>query len=120
MKLYLSHAMVSALCGVLGMITFAAVTSAPIGASSTAPAAVTVTMTDNRFVPATVNVQPGGSITWRNTSQIPHTVTADGFDSGTLAPGATFTQTFERAGTVDYHCQPHRAAGMVGKVVVGG
>jgi plastocyanin len=118
MKFYLSHASASALCGVLGMLTFGAVTSAPVGASSSAAAAVTVTMTDNRFTPGTIHVQRGGTVSWRNTSQMSHTVSGKGFDSGTLAPGATFSHTFEQAGTFAYHCKPHQAAGMVGTVIV--
>jgi plastocyanin len=119
MKLYLSHAAASALCGVLGMLTFAAVTHAPVGASATAhEAAVTVTMSDTRFGPGTVHVQRGGTVTWSNTSQMVHTVSGAGFDSGNIAAGATFSRTFDRAGTYDYHCKPHKAAGMVGRVIV--
>ena len=118
MKFYLSHAMASALCGVLGMFTFAAVTGSPVGASSKEPAAVVVTMTHDRFQPAIIHVPAGRTVTWRNTSDIQHTVTGAGFDSGMLDPGATYSQTFEKPGTYDYHCTPHFAAGMVAKVVV--
>jgi len=27
-------------------------------------------------------------------------------------------ETFDTAGTYDYYCEPHRGAGMVGKVIV--
>jgi plastocyanin len=136
MKMYLSHAMVSALCGALGMFTFAIVTHAPVGASSVAaeaftvaealtvteaPAAaeaVTVTMTDTRFAPATIRIRRGETVTWRNTSQMVHTVTGAGFDSGNMAAGTTFSRTFDAAGTYSYHCKPHQAAGMVGSIVV--
>jgi plastocyanin len=120
MKLYLSHAAVSGLCGVLGMLTFAVVTHAPVGAMAVAEQAATVTMTDSRFQPGTVRVSAGGTVTWRNTSQVVHTVTGSGMDSGTIQPGATFSHTFDRPGTYDYYCTPHRGAGMVGRVVVTG
>ena len=121
MKLYLSHAMVSALCGVMGMATFAAVTSSPVGASSRLapePDQVVVTMGVDRFQPATVHVAAGRVITWRNTSDIEHTVTGAGFDSGLIKPGGMYTHTFEKAGTFDYHCTPHAGAGMVARVIV--
>ena len=120
MKFYLSHAMASALCGVVGMFTFGAVTSAPVGASSTESAApaVIVTMTHDRFQPGTVHVPAGRQVTWRNTSDIEHTVTGAGFDSGLIKPGGMYTHTFEKAGTFDYHCTPHAGAGMVARVIV--
>ena len=105
------------------MGTFAAVTSAPVGASSTgavesaAEPAVVVTMSNDRFQPATVHVAAGRAVTWRNTSDIEHTVTGAGFDSGIIKPGGIYTRTFEKAGTFDYHCTPHFAAGMVGRVI---
>ena len=118
MKFYLSHAMLSAVCGVLGMFTFAIATQAPVGASSVAPAAVTVTMSATRFTPGTITVRRGGTVTWSNSSEIVHTVTGAGFDSGDIGAGKTFSRQFDRAGTYDYHCAPHKAAGMVGRVVV--
>ena len=35
-----------------------------------------------------------------------------------FAPGETWEETFTAAGTYDYYCEPHRGAGMVGKVIV--
>ena len=48
-------------------------------------------------------------MTWTNADSTQHTATAgDGsFDSGTLAQGETFSQTFETAGTFDYICKIH-------------
>ena len=80
--------------------------------------AVEVTMTDTRFTPASVSVSPGGTVVWRNTSSMVHTVTGDGFDSGPLGPGATYRRSFSTPGSHAYHCVPHRAAGMVGTVIV--
>ena len=34
------------------------------------------------------------------------------------APGETVTTKFEKAGTYGYYCEPHRGAGMTGKIVV--
>ena len=35
-----------------------------------------------------------------------------------FAPGESWEKTFDTAGTFDYYCEPHRGAGMVGKVIV--
>jgi predicted lipoprotein with Yx(FWY)xxD motif/plastocyanin len=95
--------------------------SGPTGspaAGGGAPATSGVTIADFSFSPGTVTVPVGASVTWTNTGQRPHTVTADdgAFDSGTLRPGATYQQTFTTAGTYTYHCAIH--ASMVGTVTV--
>lgn len=88
-----------------------------------------------RFTPGTIRISAGETVTWRNTSDLPHTVTADPsramdpsnvslpdgaetFDSGTLNPGDVFERTFTVPGTYRYVCLPHEAAGMVGTVIV--
>ena len=61
------------------------------------------------FVPATITVTAGTTITWTNKDAIAHTVTSDTnlFDSGSLSPGKSFTFTFATAGTYPYHCTIH-------------
>jgi plastocyanin len=61
------------------------------------------------FRPADLVVDAGTTVVWRNTGSMTHTITAnDGtFDSGPLAPGATWTHSFDRPGVVAYHCTPH-------------
>ena len=56
-----------------------------------------------------LEIASGATITWKNEDQLPHTVTAnDGsWDSGLIAPGATWTRTFDRAGEYAFHCTPH-------------
>jgi plastocyanin len=79
-----------------------------------------VSVQDNAFKPSVVKIAVGDTVTFTNDGAIPHTVTAtDGakFDSGTLAPGATFSFTADRAGTVKYVCTFH--AGMQGTIEVG-
>jgi len=77
------------------------------------------------FGPAAVQVDPGTTIIWEWTGNGGvHNVAAEsGGDFGselTQEAGFTFEHTFESEGVVKYFCQPHRALGMKGVVVVGG
>lgn len=71
-----------------------------------------------QFVEADVTVSVGDTVEWTNRMPMAHTVTADddGFDSGPIGSGKTFSQTFDAAATVAYHCEIH--PGMTGTVVV--
>ena len=77
-----------------------------------------VSIANFAFSPASITVKVGDSVTWTNNDSTTHTVTADdnSFSSGDLAPGATFSFTFPKAGTYAYHCSIHPS--MTGTVVV--
>jgi plastocyanin len=98
--------------------TIAPASSAPATSAAPAAGAATATIVDFGFNPATLTVKAGTTVTWTNTGSAPHTVTADdgSFDSGSLNGGATFQQTFAKAGTYAYHCKIHHS--MTAKVVV--
>lgn len=70
------------------------------------------------FTPETITVNVGDTVTWSNTTQAPHTSTSDDgvWDSGNIAPGETYSFTFEEAGTYGYFCAYHED--QVGTVVV--
>jgi plastocyanin len=70
------------------------------------------------FNPQQLQVKVGDTVTISNDDTATHTWTADdgSFDAGELAPGATKTQIFSKAGTVKYHCKIHSS--MQGEVVV--
>jgi plastocyanin len=81
-------------------------------APSQAPAAggdASVTIQDFAFGPPSLSVAAGTTVTWTNADGAAHTATADdgSFDSSSIAPGATFSQAFETAGTFAYHCSIH-------------
>ncbi len=84
------------------------------------PGSRTLTLTDNRFEPPSLTVAAGTTVVWVNGGRVPHTVTSSAtpFDSGILAPGATFSITFERAGHYEYLCELHE--GMIGAIDVTG
>jgi plastocyanin len=76
------------------------------------------TLTTTAYTPNPITVAVGGTVTWMNNDSIAHTSTANGgtWNSGTMAPGASFSTTFSSAGTFQYHCTIH--PGMVGTVTV--
>lgn len=86
--------------------------------SATPVAANAVNIENFAFVPATVTVKAGSTITWTNKDEDPHTVVADGgaFRSEVLGSGGTYSFTFPAAGTFDYVCSIHPF--MRGNVVV--
>jgi plastocyanin len=89
-------------------------------AEAAAPAKpIEVDAKDNLFAPATIHAKVGQKITWNMRGQVAHTVTAtEGatFDSGALSPGASFSYTTKKAGTISYLCSFHQ--GMTGQIVV--
>jgi plastocyanin len=97
-----------------------AAASPAAGADSEATAdAIAVDIKDFAYVPDPVEVPAGGTVTWTNSDAVPHTATAEDRDvlqSGTLDPGASFSQTFAEPGTFDYFCEFH--ANMKGTIVV--
>lgn len=80
---------------------------------------VLVTIKDFAFVPSTVTIPVGGSVTFKNLDQASHTATDanHAFDSGNLDTGKTFTYTFTKAGTYKILCSYHPS--MHGTIVVG-
>lgn len=70
------------------------------------------------FVASTTTVTKGTTVTWTNSDDMAHTVTADdnSFASNDLNKGDSFTHTFNSTGTFAYHCSIH--TGMTGSVVV--
>ena len=68
-----------------------------------------VTMRNLAFAPATIQVEPGTTVVWRNQDQVEHTATAAdrSWDSGLIRPGGSWQRTFSTAGTYQYFCTPH-------------
>jgi plastocyanin len=83
--------------------------SAGASAAAAGAAANAVTIKNFAFNAASLSVKVGQTVIWTNADTTPHTVTADdgSFDSGHVAVGSTFQQTFTKAGTFAYHCNIH-------------
>ena len=93
--------------------------SSPTVSASTAPqGANAIGITNFAFVPATLTVPVGATVTWTNHDGEPHRIAAsDGsFHSPAMDTNATYSSTFPTAGTFDYICSIHPF--MHGTVVV--
>jgi plastocyanin len=75
----------------------------------------TVDMINIQFVPETIEINVGDTVTWMNRDPVTHTITGFGVDA-IVNSGETFNHTFNDAGTYDYACTIH--PGMEGTVIV--
>jgi plastocyanin len=98
------HLGLSSLLGKGGNATPAAKT---VKATHTPPGNVSaINLNNGKFRPKNVSVKVGTTLTWTNNDSTQESVTSDApgvFDSGPLAPGATWQYTFDKAGTFPYH-----------------
>lgn len=87
----------------------APVAAAPPPARVASGEVMRVEMRQLAFAPASIEIAVGTTVEWRNDDQLVHTVRADdgSWDSGDIAPGATWRRTFDRPGTYTYTCTPH-------------
>ncbi len=70
----------------------------------------TVAIDNFAYVPPTLTVASGATVTWTNDDNVQHTVTADNgnsFASTALGQGQTFQLTAPAPGTYAYHCAIH-------------
>ena len=65
-------------------------------------ATVSVGSSETGFVPLTLAVKKGTAVTWVNRDIVAHQVKGANFDSGSLAPDATYTYTFNTVGSYKY------------------
>ena len=100
-----------------------------------APVGGVVSMGSTSFEPATITINAGEQVVWKNTSTYYHNVVDDaarainrvdvGFPSGTasfgsglLQPDTNFYHVFNQPGTYHYVCTVHETSGMKGTVIV--
>lgn len=122
LKSFVSKTLGLALCAVI-----LAVSSFLVGVSPASAETVTVKMgADNgmlAFAPSTVTIKAGDTVKWINNKLSPHNVVVEGHAELShkglaFKPGESFEATFNDPGIYNYYCEPHRGAGMRGKVVV--
>jgi plastocyanin len=85
-----------------------------------------------QFDPSVLTIEAGDTVKWVNNKLAPHNAVFDGGQSPELAialshkslvfsVGESYETTFPLntpAGEYAYYCEPHRGAGMMGKIVV--
>src|ERR687890_519317 len=106
-----------------GNATNATMTGAVGGPTSVSIVPGSSSLTTDAYSPNPVQVSTGATVTWTNDDSQPHTATSgenatpdQRFDSGIMAPAATFEHTFTEAGEYHYFCILH--PNMVGTVSV--
>ena len=88
-------------------------------AADAAADSLAVEIRDFSFNPPAIEIPVGGSVTWTNEDNVPHTATGldrEALQSGPIAYDESFTQAFDTAGTYEYFCEFH--SNMMGSIVV--
>jgi plastocyanin len=90
---------------------------------NTSPDAATgqIKIANMAFTPSQISIKKGDTVTWTNNDSVAHTVVDDlsnvgGPNSGEIAPGTTYSFTFNNTGSFQYHCSIHPS--MRGTIVV--
>jgi plastocyanin len=83
-----------------------------------------------QFDPANLTIKAGDTVKWVNNKLAPHNVVFDSSKVGdavaakashknlVFSPGESYETTFDEPGEYTYYCEPHRGAGMAGKITV--
>jgi plastocyanin len=81
---------------------------AAVGVLPAAAATRTIVIDAMQFATPSLTVRRGDAVVWVNRDLVPHTATApDGFDSGVIAPGKSWTWRADRPGRFEYVCTLH-------------
>jgi plastocyanin len=96
-------------------------TPAVSGDTSSGSFTASIVIQNFAFVPDTLTVRKGTTVTWQNTDSVSHTVVTDpgspeAFSSPTLSVAGSFPYTFTVPGTYPYHCGIHPS--MHGTIIV--
>ena len=89
----------------------------PSGSPAASPVAIgpvfESTMQSLKFIPAEIEIEAGTTVVWTNLDVVAHSVTHKVkvedqlFSSPLMAPGDTFSYTFEKPGKYPIFCLPH-------------
>jgi plastocyanin len=95
------HSLAVALCAALGMLLAVHARAEPLTHR--------IVIEQMRFNPPTLTVKRGDRVQWVNKDLFPHTATstAKAFDSGSIAPNASWSFVAGRPGSYPYLCTFH-------------
>ena len=99
----------------VAMLWWVAATSA---STADAPDPTRIVVKDFMFMPSSLTVKAGSTVTWANMDDEPHSVVSDTglFRSGAMDTNESFSFKFEQPGTYHFTCSIHPR--MVGTIVV--
>jgi plastocyanin len=104
----------------LAAVSVAALLGMAVSGPSTAdtPDPNRIVVKDFMFMPNSVTVKAGSTVTWANMDDEPHTVISDSglFRSGAMDTNESFSFKFDKPGTYHFTCSIHPR--MVGTIVV--
>ncbi|MDB4888381.1 MAG: blue (type 1) copper domain protein [Gemmatimonadetes bacterium] len=74
-----------------------------------APKTVTARMKGQAYIPSSITIDAGTTVTWKNLDALIHTVTAvdKSFNSGVIAADGSYSHTFTKPGTYPIFCVAH-------------
>jgi len=79
------------------------------GSSGSAVSSTSPVIKSFEFNPSPISVKVGTAVTWTNLDATNHTVTSNtgAFTSSDIGQGKTYSYTFTKVGTYQYHCAIH-------------
>lgn len=98
----------------LGFVLLVGTAGAAFGADS--PNVHRVSIKGMQFVPSDLTLAVGDEVIWTNNDIVPHTATGEGFDSGEIDFGKSWSMKVKKAGDLAYKCRFHPT--MVGQLHV--
>lgn len=105
---------------IISLVAMAFLASCSPGSRPSASSqAHTVVISGSQFQPATLTVNAGDTVEWKNSDIIPHTATSTDsttFDSGRIEVGASWKYGANKRGKFNYECTFH--PNMQGQLVV--
>jgi plastocyanin len=107
----MGHRSARAMTSIIAGVVFAIAAVVPVLAATR-----NVTIAGFAYSPDPVTVNVGDTVRWTNNDAVAHTATGSGFNTGSIAAGASKSVTFNSAGTFAYRCTIHPS--MTGTVVV--
>ena len=79
-------------------------------------------MADTKFIPTTITISKGTTVTWKNLEDRTHNAAADdkSWRTDDMGFGESKSVIFDKPGTYSYHCSHHAIMGfgMTGTVIV--
>jgi plastocyanin len=101
-----------------GVTTSAGGASTTAGGTGPTAGGAQISLENIKVNPTSITVKVGEAVTFVNNDSVDHQMVGDNgeFDSGKMAPGATYTYTPAKAGTIAYHCSIHPS--MTGTITV--